>query len=315
LPAHHELMGGQLHIYIRPDSKYWQCATFLNGHNHRSSTKLESLAQAKDFAEDWFLTLKGKLLKGELRDKKRFAGEVTALIGSKAQQAKLEDKQKDERVYFGRKLKDRADHLTLKIRKDHERDLAELRKRQDAERSELRSRQSEESKEQAREIREGRDEQVYRNEKREQRRQEVIETKRDIEQRRPQDKPRGQSLADKFNRASRKQENDAGRSAQGSKQVQPQETPAPKQAKETQAQRSAAFKEQAKDITGKREKPAEERKGSLAEKFRKAQERNAVQERQEEKKSNFRDNAEDASRDKGRGRSRTIKPPGGPKRN
>jgi hypothetical protein len=65
-------MGGELHLYKRERSKFWQCATFLNGFNHRATTKQESLAQAKDIAEDWYLTLKGKLLKGELRDKKKF---------------------------------------------------------------------------------------------------------------------------------------------------------------------------------------------------------------------------------------------------
>jgi hypothetical protein len=64
--AHHELMGGALHVYKRVDSKFWQCATFLNGFNHRSSTKEKGLAQAKDIAKDWYLTLQGKLLKGEL---------------------------------------------------------------------------------------------------------------------------------------------------------------------------------------------------------------------------------------------------------
>ncbi|OPH82451.1 tyrosine-type recombinase/integrase [Nitrobacter vulgaris] len=66
--ANHELMGGRLHVYKREESaRFWQCATFLAGRNHRVSTKQESLAQAKDFAEDWYLTLKGKLIKGELR--------------------------------------------------------------------------------------------------------------------------------------------------------------------------------------------------------------------------------------------------------
>ena len=68
-------MGGALHVYKRVDSKYWQCATFINGFNHRSSTKEASLAQAKDIAKDWYLTLQGKLLKGELQDRKKFANE------------------------------------------------------------------------------------------------------------------------------------------------------------------------------------------------------------------------------------------------
>jgi integrase len=61
-------MGGKLHVYRRENSRYWQCSAFLNGRNHRETTKLESLAHAKDFAEDWFLELKGKAKRGEVRD-------------------------------------------------------------------------------------------------------------------------------------------------------------------------------------------------------------------------------------------------------
>ncbi|WP_205958303.1 hypothetical protein [Qipengyuania sediminis] len=53
MAAHHELMGGKLHVYKRENSTYWQCSTFLGGKNHRVSTKEDSLALAKDFAEDW----------------------------------------------------------------------------------------------------------------------------------------------------------------------------------------------------------------------------------------------------------------------
>src|SRR6202453_4123164 len=65
MTTNHDLMGGLLHVYKRENSPFWQCATFLNGRNHRVSTKLESLAHAKDFAEDWFLELKGKVRRGE----------------------------------------------------------------------------------------------------------------------------------------------------------------------------------------------------------------------------------------------------------
>jgi integrase len=67
MSASHELMGGQLHVYKRENSRFWQCATFLKGRNHRTSTKEEGLAQAKDFAEDWYLELKGKVRRGEIR--------------------------------------------------------------------------------------------------------------------------------------------------------------------------------------------------------------------------------------------------------
>ena len=70
--AHHELMGGKLHVYRRDNSRFWQCAAFLDGKNHRVSTKEEGLAQAKDFAEDWYLELKGKHRRGEIKTGKTF---------------------------------------------------------------------------------------------------------------------------------------------------------------------------------------------------------------------------------------------------
>ncbi len=70
--AHHELMDGRLHVYKRDNSRYWQCSSFFAGKNHRESTKEESLAQAKDFAEDWYLDLKGKVRRGEVKGGKTF---------------------------------------------------------------------------------------------------------------------------------------------------------------------------------------------------------------------------------------------------
>lgn len=72
MAAHHELVGGKLHVYKRENSTYWQCSTFLGGKNHRVSTKEDSLALAKDFAEDWYLELKGKFKRGEVKAGKTF---------------------------------------------------------------------------------------------------------------------------------------------------------------------------------------------------------------------------------------------------
>lgn len=63
----HELMGGELRVYRRENSSRWQCSTFLNGKNHRKSTKEESLSKAKDIAEDWYLELRGKNRAGLLK--------------------------------------------------------------------------------------------------------------------------------------------------------------------------------------------------------------------------------------------------------
>jgi integrase len=65
-------MGGKLHVYRRENSGQWQCSTYLAGKNHRVSTRTESLAQAKDFAQDWYLELHGKLRRGEINVEKTF---------------------------------------------------------------------------------------------------------------------------------------------------------------------------------------------------------------------------------------------------
>lgn len=51
----HTLMDGKLHVYKRENSRYWQCSTYLGGTNHRTSTKEESLVEAKDFARGWYM--------------------------------------------------------------------------------------------------------------------------------------------------------------------------------------------------------------------------------------------------------------------
>lgn len=68
----HTLMGGKLHVYRRVNSGQWQCSTYLAGKNHRVSTKTDSLAHAKEFAEDWYLTLRGKAARGEVKAEKTF---------------------------------------------------------------------------------------------------------------------------------------------------------------------------------------------------------------------------------------------------
>ena len=70
--AHHTLMGGKLHVYKRENSRFWQCSAYVAGKNRRVSTHEESLAAAKDFAEDWYLELRGKLRAGELKKEKTF---------------------------------------------------------------------------------------------------------------------------------------------------------------------------------------------------------------------------------------------------
>jgi hypothetical protein len=83
----HELMGGKIQLYRRPNSNCWHCSASVGGKQWRASTKEESLSHAKDFAEDWFLELRGKKRAGELQvghtfqsAAKRFVEEIKALI-------------------------------------------------------------------------------------------------------------------------------------------------------------------------------------------------------------------------------------------
>jgi integrase len=68
----HTIMGGKVHVYKRDNSSCWQCSSYLEGKNRRVSTKEESLSKAKDFAEDWYLELRGMQRAGELKSEKTF---------------------------------------------------------------------------------------------------------------------------------------------------------------------------------------------------------------------------------------------------
>ncbi len=68
----HSILGNKVHVYKRDNSRYWQCSTYLKGKNRRTSTKEESLQHAKQFAEDWYLELRGKARAGTLKDEKTF---------------------------------------------------------------------------------------------------------------------------------------------------------------------------------------------------------------------------------------------------
>ncbi|MCR6736585.1 MAG: site-specific integrase [Afipia sp.] len=76
MAARHEILGGKVQLYKRPDARYWQCSTSIGGKQHRSSTKKEELSQAEDAAEDWYLELRGKFKRGEL-------GELVAVNAEK----------------------------------------------------------------------------------------------------------------------------------------------------------------------------------------------------------------------------------------
>lgn len=68
----HTILGGKVHVYKRDNSSFWQCSAYLSGKNRRVSTKEETLNLAKEFAEDWYLGLRGKQRDGELLNERSF---------------------------------------------------------------------------------------------------------------------------------------------------------------------------------------------------------------------------------------------------
>lgn len=70
--ASHEILGGLVQVYKRGTGRYWQCSASINGRQYRVSTKEDELEQAKQFAEDWYLGLRGKARAGLLKTEKTF---------------------------------------------------------------------------------------------------------------------------------------------------------------------------------------------------------------------------------------------------
>ncbi len=69
----HELMGGDVQLFKRPNSQFWYCQASVGGRQRRMSTKKESLKLAEDVAKDWYLTLQGKAAAGLLISERTFA--------------------------------------------------------------------------------------------------------------------------------------------------------------------------------------------------------------------------------------------------
>lgn len=69
----HSVLGDKVRVYQRANSSLWQCSTYLDGKEWRVSTKTDSLALAKEFAEDWYLELRGKSRIGQLKMERTFA--------------------------------------------------------------------------------------------------------------------------------------------------------------------------------------------------------------------------------------------------
>jgi integrase len=68
----HVIHGGKVNIYRRGEGKFWQCSASVGGKQFRISTGETSLDLAKQVAEDWLLTMRGKDHAGILRTGKTF---------------------------------------------------------------------------------------------------------------------------------------------------------------------------------------------------------------------------------------------------
>lgn len=60
MSSRHEILGGKVQLFQRPGSPFWYCSASIGSNQFKRSTKLDSLSLAKEFAEDWYLDLKGK---------------------------------------------------------------------------------------------------------------------------------------------------------------------------------------------------------------------------------------------------------------
>jgi integrase len=68
----HTILEGRVHVYRRPNSSRWHCATSIDSQEHRSSTRQTILEDAKRWAEDWYFNLRGMHRAGGLRVGKNF---------------------------------------------------------------------------------------------------------------------------------------------------------------------------------------------------------------------------------------------------
>jgi integrase len=68
----HRILGGKVKVYRRNRSGFWQCSGHFNNQRYRISTKEDNLELAKEFAESWYLELRGKARAGLLKTEKTF---------------------------------------------------------------------------------------------------------------------------------------------------------------------------------------------------------------------------------------------------
>lgn len=76
----HEFLGGNVQLYRRGRSRFWQCSASIGGKQRRASTRETSLELAKHVAEDWYLTLRGKDRAGLLKTERTFEEAATQFL-------------------------------------------------------------------------------------------------------------------------------------------------------------------------------------------------------------------------------------------
>lgn len=54
MPEHHRVVDSKVYVYRRENSRFWQCAVYLSGRNHRQTTGQENLALAVEYFRDWY---------------------------------------------------------------------------------------------------------------------------------------------------------------------------------------------------------------------------------------------------------------------
>jgi hypothetical protein len=69
----HQILNSKVQLYRRGDSRIWQCVASIGGKQRRVTTNRDSLTLATEFAEDWYLELRGKDHAGILLSEKSFA--------------------------------------------------------------------------------------------------------------------------------------------------------------------------------------------------------------------------------------------------
>jgi hypothetical protein len=68
--SRHELLGGLIQVYRR-GGRHWHCSASIEGRQYRATTGEDDLVLAKQFAEDWFLGLRGKSKAGLLKKQEK----------------------------------------------------------------------------------------------------------------------------------------------------------------------------------------------------------------------------------------------------